>query len=57
MEALIIVSNCFVGVVTLHLAHRALPEEHKHWIRARARQCLACLPLISNPYQGQHRRE
>jgi hypothetical protein len=55
METLIVLSNCAIVIVSIHVAHRSLPEEHKHWIRARVRQCIDCLPLVNSPYRGRHR--
>jgi hypothetical protein len=58
-EALVIVSNCFVGIVTIHLAHRSLPDERKHWLRQRARCCLDFALIkagVEAPYRGAHRR-
>jgi hypothetical protein len=31
-------TNALVVVASLHVAHRSLPEEKKHWIKDRVRQ-------------------
>jgi hypothetical protein len=36
-EKATVFSNWALAVVSLHLAHRTLPEEKKHWIRDKAK--------------------
>jgi hypothetical protein len=57
-EALIICSNLLVGMATIHLAHRSLPEHRRHWLKAKLRCCYDFALVkakVKPPYRGAHR--